>query len=231
MKKFGLIAGMLATVMITGCASVYNIETEESDKIAEYAAGVITKYSYVNVDDYMELREYLAKEAVATEPATTTPVVEVDNPTIEIVDPAAGIEQSTGPSEVQPEDNGSIGQTLGMEGIAVEYKEYFLTDSYPKEDFMISQTAPAGYKLLIVRWNLANTSSEQVTINVKEGVAVRAVINGSNLVKVFKTALNDDILNMNGKQLVANEVIEGVLVFCVKDEQCENITSLEIIAQ
>lgn len=230
MKRYWIVMVLLSVFMVTGCSSVYNLTTEDSDMVAEYAAGVLCNFAYVNERDYIELQKYLAekdRKQSASEMATEAPSTPSDT-NVEVIDP-----MQTG---TDGENNGSavasnMAQILGMQDVLITCLGYEITDVYPKDEFALCTEATDGHKLIVVQYELMNLTSDPVIMQVNEDVSVKAVINDSKNVKQYVTLLNDDIMNMNGKQLLSGEVIQGVFVFNVEEELCNNIASLNVIAR
>ncbi len=229
MKKIILIVSVFGCLMLSGCASVYNLTTEESDLIAEYAAGVLCKNSFKNKDDYVKLKSYLyaSKEQTTTKPSENEKPTDNPDENVEIIDP----KDEDASKASQTANVSSIAEVLGMENVEITCLGYDVMDSYPKDEFALSTTATEGHKLIVVQYNLMNLSSQSVLMHVNSGVMVKAVINGSDSVNVYGTLLNDDILNMDGKELAPGETITGVFVFNVKEDLCNNIASLNVEAR
>lgn len=229
MKKVILIVSVFGCLMLSGCASAYSLTTEESDLIAEYAAGVLCKYSYKNKADYVELKNYLnaPKEQTTTRPSESEKTTDSPNENVEIIDPK---DEDTANAS-QNANVSSIAEVLGMENVEITCLGYDVVDSYPKDEFALSTTATEGHKLIVVQYNLMNLSSQSVLIHVNSGVMVKAVINGNDSVNVYGTLLNNDILNMDGRELAPGETITGVFIFNVKEDLCNNIASLNVEAR
>lgn len=228
MRKTMLFAGILIGLLTCGCASVYDLTTEESDLIAEYAAGVMSKVSNDNRNDYYKLKTHLYVPEVST---TNKPVVKeteaTSNPdaNVEVIDPKV-----EDPTAAQNATVSNIAQVLGMQDVEITCLGYDVVDSYPKDEFALSTSATAGHKLVVVQYNLMNLTSKDVVMHIEAGVGVKAVINGSESVKVSGTLLNDDIMNMDGKVITPGETKQGVFIFNVKEELCGNIASLNVVA-
>lgn len=228
MKKVILITGIIGCILLSGCTSVYDLTTEESDLIAEYAAGVLCKNSYENKNDYLKLKTYLyaPKTPTVTKPSAGDNEQPTMNPdaNVEIIDPKNEDESNA----AQTANVSNIAEVLGMKDIEITCLGYDVTDSYPKDEFALSTTATAGHKLIVVQYNLINLTSQSVLLHVDSDISVKAVINGSNTVSVFGTLLNDDIMNMDGRELGPGETKTGVFIFHVKEDLCDNIASLNV---
>lgn len=228
MKKMILITGMVGCIMLSGCTSVYDLTTEESDLIAEYAAGVLCKNSYENKSDYLELKTYLyaPMTPTVTEPSAGDIEQSTVNPdaNVEIIDPRNEDESNA----AQTANVSNMAEVLGMKNIEITCLGYDVTDFYPRDEFAFSTTATAGHKLIVVQYNLMNLTSQSVLLHVESGISVKAVINGSNTVSAFGTLLNDDIMNMDGRELGPGETKTGVFIFNVREDLCDNIASINV---
>jgi hypothetical protein len=218
-------------IFLTGCTSVYDLTTEESDLIAEYAAGILSKNSYGNKAQYMELKTYLSSSklnsSISSDAAgSAVSPTEASDSVVEVIDP----KDSDSTDNSQNANVSNMADVLGMENIEITCLGYDVTDVYPKDEFALSTSATEGHKLVVVHYNLINLSSEDVLLHVNENVAVKAVINGSTTVSLYATMLNDDIMNMDGKEILSGETVTGVFIFNVKEELCESIASLNVTA-
>lgn len=230
MRRYWIVIGLLSAFMMTGCTSVYNLTAEDSDMVAEYAAGVLCNFAYVNERDYIELQKYLAekdKKQSSSQAATEAPTAPSDT-TVEVIDPMqTGADDDRNVSAVAS----NMAQVLGIQDVEITCLGYEITDVYPKDEFALSTKATEGKRLVVVQYELMNLTSEPVIMQVDESVSVKAVINDNKTIRQYVTMLNDDIMNMNGRQLLSGEVIQGVFVFNVEEELCNNIASLNVVAQ
>lgn len=230
MRKILLGAAVIGCVLLGGCTTVYNLTAEESDLIAEYTAVVLSKNSYVNKRDYLTLKTYLyaPKEPVVTNPGSNTDEQPTQNPdaNVEIIDPKAEENTNSNPGSSAAVSN--IADVLGMNNVKITCLGYDVLDMYPKDEFALSVSANKGKKLVVVYYNLMNLTSESVLIHINSDVTVRAVINGGSSVTTFPTLLNDDIMNMDGKELTPGETKTGVFIFEVKEDLCSSIASLNV---
>lgn len=229
MKQRLIIAAMLAGIMLTGCTSVYNLTSEESDLIAEYSANVLINNAFTNKKEYFALMRYLARQEEDKETQASAPVnADVNNSeSIDVIETDASGE-ATGN---QSGKSSNMKEILGLGNIEITCLGYEITDIYPKNEYALSTTATNAHKLLVVHYEFTNPSSESVIMNIDDGISIKAVINNSTTVKSYATLLNEDIMNMDGKEIASGETIQGVFIFNVKDELCSNITSLNVTAK
>lgn len=170
----------------------------------------------------------------ATEPANPTVP---DGPT----EPNSPTEPngSTEPNgDIHTSDN--IGSTVGMaslmealqvKGVELSVLGYTVEDRYPTEEYALSVEAAAGHKLLVVEYDVWNSEDTDAVMEINpDNAVVKATINGTEQIHVYKTILKSDLYNMNGVQFEPGEAKVGVLIFRISDELAESITSVQVKA-
>lgn len=245
-KYLSLILFCITCSLLTGCTDVIELTDTETRLIAEYAGELLLKYD-VNYDDRLDegdkIEQELEEEAeeaaengilpVTTEEITTEAVTESEqghnlNSQIDDVDDQASTEAvTTEPVHVESD----IAKILGFEGISITCKDYLITDQYPTdsdEDHFIDLQATEGYKLLVVRFNVTNTSSDVMNLTMlDEAVDYRIVCNGNRAANPMLTILMNDLATME-TVLSPSETQEGVLVFQVSDDMSGRLESMEL---
>lgn len=175
-----------------------------------------------------EETETTAPEGGTTEPTQAT---EPANPT----EPNSPTEPN---GDIHTSDN--IGSTVGMaslmealqvKGVELSVLGYTVEDRYPTEAYALSVEADAGHKLLVVEYDVWNSEDTDAVMEINpDNAIVRATINGTEQVHIYKTILKSDLYNMNGVQFAPGEAKVGVLIFRISDEMAENITSVQVKA-
>jgi hypothetical protein len=104
-------------------------------------------------------------------------------------------------------------------------------DRYPSVDqdgaFIYLEANP-GYKLVVVKFDITNTSSQSVTVDLLDSyIDYRLVMNGSKAAKPMLTILMDD-LGTFCNTLPANSEQSAVLVFQMSDSSIEQIEQLDL---
>lgn len=230
-KRFFL---MLVTMLLflTGCTSVIELTSEEEDLIAEYAAGRFI-YKYKESQGLLgseEQTQQNVNEPIQTVPQQTQPATQpVTSQNGQQETESIPGNTSTDVQAQPSTGNGNIEAGLGITGVEMEMLGYMVVDKYPVEEYAFTVDAGNGYKLLVVEYDVWNSVDAQAVMKVANTNAkVKAMINSNTQVNVYKTLLNDDILNMDGKTFEAGEAVIGALIFRVKEEDASNITSVEI---
>lgn len=181
-----------------------------------------------------EETETTAPEGGTTEPTQAT---EPANPT----EPNGSTEPNS-PTEpngdIHTSDN--IGSTVGMaslmealqvKGVELSVLGYTVEDRYPTEAYALSVEADAGHKLLVVEYDVWNSEDTDAVMEINpDNAVVKATINGTEQIHIYKTILKSDLYNMNGVQFAPGEAKVGVLIFRISDEMAESITSVQVKA-
>ncbi len=166
-----------------------------------------------------------------TQPANPTEPTEPNGPT--------NPNDSTNPNgDIHTSDN--IGSSVGMaslmealqvKGVELSVLGYTVEDRYPTEAYALSVEVDAGHKLLVVEYDVWNSEDADAIMEINpDNAIVKATINGTDNVNIYKTILKSDLYNMNGVQFAPGEAKVGVLIFRISNELAENITSVQVKA-
>ena len=239
-----LIYGMLTvmiSVLLSGCGIIRStgLSDEEDELVAEYAAGVIMRYSADKKGGLGDLRP------------TPTPIPWVDPATVE---PQGTDEQEEDEEETEDqvpfeevagkEDiaQGSAGGgafnghnlagTIGIGDFDISYEGYEIVDMYPEStegDLSFSMQATAGRKLLVVHLNVINEGSEEKVCDALAcNVKYRILINETTRVNEQMTILLNDLKSYN-ESIAAGSAADTVLVFEIEEAVASNIGSLSLV--
>lgn len=234
-----MIAGAVG-IQLSGCnlASEVSVPEEEGTLIAEYAAGLLLKYDskHGNGLARIEEAEETEEEAVVSEKKKEETPEEAAN--------AIHDELATG-VDMNADSPVPLGEAMGLTGFDVIYQSYEVCDIYPTEapgDMFFSMQASPGKDLMIVHFNVTNTSEyEQQCDMVNNSTLFRLIINGSERINQQTTILLND-LKQYQDSIAGYGMVDAVLVFeiaegtqgnfqmlqlLVKDEGIENIYTLQ----
>lgn len=216
MKKRALAILSICIMSLSGCAGVIDLNGRSDDLIAEYAAGVLMKYTYENLKP---------------KPFDRSAYYPNGTPTAEDMK-----ENEDGESQ---EENSTLYNTVSeyasMMGIGCDlnYIGYEIADTFPNAgvEAFYSVTASKGTKLVIVHFELANNTQAPIQVNTllaqKEH---KLTINADKKVNVQDTILPEDIQNMS-EEIQPNEKVERVLIFQVSQEAVSDIKSLMLTVE
>ena len=225
MKKVSVLLCALTVALLTaGCGEMPDLTQEETDLIAEYAAGMLLKYDRdINrlVDTSMyeeEVEEEVIlpeeeEELTETEEEESTSVVDVSQD--EETEPAVS----------------SLEQYYGVPNVIITYTGYEVAESYPPslegEDLVFSMEASAGTQLLVLKFNAQNLSGEDQVLNMLGyGARFRVSVNGESSKGALATMLVNDMQTYNDV-IPASSAVE--LVSIVEIPQGTNVGSIDMI--
>lgn len=237
-KILGLLA--MSAVMLTGCIDAMpDMTTEQSDIVAEYAAGLLLKYSpnynYRLVSDE-ELAAALAQENTIEEETESEAVTETEETKAsseETTKEQDETQQSTESAEIVQDVvdvDADLAVELGIDAeIALRYQSFEICDSYPQNASGFSGTdAKQGKKLLVLHFDLENTSDEVIPCNLYDAsLKLRVHINQSVLAGALETPLLPDDLVSFAEDVAAKETKDLAVVFEIDelmDEEIETLT-------
>lgn len=238
-KILGLLA--ISTVMLTGCVDAMpDMTAEQSDLVAEYAAGLLLKYSpnydYRLVSDE-ELAEALAQETAVDEAETDTEKeASASEETVQDKEKTAQEETET---VLQTEQTGisfadvdaDLAVALGLdEGVSLHYQSFEICASYPQEASGFSGVdAGEGRKLLVLHFDLENSTDEKMDCQLADAaLKLRINVNQSLSTGVMDLLLlPDDMISFSGS-MEAGEKVDVTAVAEIEDMSDEDIESLTI---
>lgn len=125
----------------------------------------------------------------------------------------------------------SLMEALQVKGVELSVLGYTVEERYPTEAYALSVEVDAGHKLLVVEYDVWNSEDADAIMEINpDNAIVKATINGTDNVNIYKTILKSDLYNMNGVQFAPGEAKVGVLIFRISNELAENITSVQVKA-
>ena len=225
MKKVSvLICGLTMALLTAGCGEMPDLTQEETDLIAEYAAGMLLKYDRdINrlVDTSM-YEEEVEEEVILPE--------EEEEPTETEEEESTSVVDVSQDEETEPVVS-SVEQYYGVPNVMITYTGYEVSDSYPPssegEDLVFSMEASSGTQLLVLKFNAQNLSGEDQVLNMLGyGARFRVSVNGESSKGALATMLVNDMQTYNDV-IPANSAVE--LVSIVEIPQGTNVGSIDMI--
>ena len=227
MKKW-LSLLMLSTCvfLLAGCNDVKDLTDDETKLIAEYAAGLLLEYD-VNYVDRIEEGDKAAQEM--TEEASTeqddTQEVTAEEQSEEDTEDNTSAEEGIVGSE------GDIAKIAGIAGVSVSLKDYQIVDRYPEtkeEDTLVDVEAADGYKLLVIRFKVRNTTEDVVNVSlIDKQLEYHIVCNGVDTAEPMLTILMNDLGTLE-TSIQPGEEQEAVLLFQISDNMKEQLESIDL---
>ena len=236
MKK-GKVIGLLAmsAVLLTGCVdSMPDLTAEQSDIIAEYAAGLLLKYSHHYDYKIVSEEEVAAAKAEQQElqeietQEETEPETDVQTEPNEVSQDTANDSEETQQKETEANvilaaDDTDFAAELGIDDLILRYQSFELCDSYPQDNTGFSVDAAQDKKLLIVHFDLEGSPEEDLNCNMFDyNIKMHLNINDSVSVTALSTMLPDELMTFMDV-LPAGELVDVVAV-----AEVDNMTESEI---
>ena len=232
------LCGMLSMFCGCGLFSQLNLTEEESELIAEYAAGLLRKY-----DTNSKLKEFadVEEEPVSEEVPETVeePMEEVTEAPVELdfFDITEGITDTDSAGEPVYENEtevstSSISELVNTPDCDISYLGYELCDKYPDNadnEWLMSMAAADGKKLCVLDFEITGDSGGDVVCNILDsGKSFRLIVNGSDKINESVTVLMDSFSQFN-EVIPAGESKKAVLIFELDNELADSINSLDLI--
>ncbi len=235
-------------IVLGGCSNAdvqTGLSTEDEELVAEYAAGVLMKYSS---DQNGGLGTYVPEkpapavsENTAMQPA---PVEEVPDEPAEVPEQGDDVNVDDAPNEVTEDvadvseaaDAGTNGaaicEAIGISGFDMAYKGYETADVYPdpgEAELSFSMQAAEGKKLLVVHFDITNPDGSDKECSVLDNaIKFRILINEKDRVNEQMTILLNDLKSFSDT-IPAGQTVDTVLVFEVDNDVAGSISSLALI--
>lgn len=239
MKKVILV--LSAAMLLSGCgAKMPDLTEEQSKQVAEYAAGLLMKYDTKHASRILsdeELQKELERlEALAQRKAE----LEAMDQALEEEKQKEKERKEQKLSETPVIEQGGaevagqyIDDFYGIDGIAIRYQGYEVTDAYPEagEELYFQMQASNGKKLMVVKFAAKNESMEEKTLDMISIMPrFKIGINDETARYALSTLLLNDLSNYQGT-LAAGEEITLVLMAEVSEELAGNISSISLMMQ
>lgn len=223
-RKKGLVSILLCGVMLStaGCGTKpYDLSSEEQEKVAAYAAHVVTRYNDRQDEGLIRIRQEDLSEDTADSKTTQTDTKDKQETS---GDPAKNTKAET---EKPKAETVSLRQALKLEdGLDASFENYDVTDSYVESDYF-AMNATAGKTFLVVHVNLKATGGDIECDMLKKNLKYRVVINGDKTVAAQTSILLNDLGTYQGT-IAGGSAQECVLLFETEKQNVENITSLQL---
>lgn len=224
-RKKGLVSILLCGVMLStaGCGTKpYDLSSEEQEKVAAYAAHVVTRYNDRQDEGLIKIQqEDLSKEDTTESKEQQTDTKDKQETS---ADPA---KNTTADAEKPKTEIVSLRQALKLEdGLDASFENYDVTDSYVESDYF-AMNATAGKTFLAVHINLKATGGDIECDMLKKNLKYRVVINGDKTVAAQTSILLNDLGTYQGT-IAGGSTQECVLLFETEKQNVENITSLQL---
>lgn len=236
-KVLGLLA--MSAVLLTGCVdSMPELTAEQSDIIAEYAAGLLLKYS-PNYDYKIASEEEVAaamaaeQEVPETEQETVADNVQQTEDETSQGTPSSETQQTEsetepGTEQIQFVADLDFAAELGIDDLIIRYQSFEICSSYPQNNSGFSVSAAQGKKLLVMHFDLEGLPEEDVDCNLFDyDIKMRVNVNSTASATVLSTMIPNDLASYMDV-VKAGEIVDVVAVAEIDDMTEEEIRTLTL---
>lgn len=227
---------LMAALTFAGCGdALYSLTPEEESVVISYASQVVAKYNTYQQDgevfvmrEVLEDEEEPEEERLQEDSSAQEPMEDEEIPDMTIQGDMSfkspdSIEEGNGAMQ---ENAASIGESLGLGSVRVDYSGSSLCTTYEKSD-VYAVDAPAGRQLLVVSMKLTNQATQDADIDLLSLKPVfQAVVNETETAVMQTTILPNDLSTYQGK-IAAGASADAVLLFEVPEE-IQEVKSLQL---
>ncbi len=242
MKK-GKVLGLLAmsAVLLTGCVdSMPELTAEQSEIIAEYAAGLLLKYSsnynYKIASEEEVAAALAAAEQEVSEPETEQAAESDSGQPEEETGQQEAVSPETETAEAEPEQQVQFvadldfAAELGIDDLIIRYQSFEICSSFPQDNSGFSVDAAQGKKLLVMHFDLEGLPEKDVDCNLFDyDIKMRVNVNDTASATVLSTLLPNDLASYMDV-VHAGDIVDVVAVAAIEDMTEEEIQTLTLWA-
>ncbi len=231
-KRILLVSLICACMAMTACGiapEVPELSEEDTKLVTEYAAGLMLKYDTKYSSKLLDEDALAKEEAIEAEKRQKELAYKQAAESYLAKKQNAKKEEAKTESDSTSDGSGSgsgssnqisnIGSFYGLDAFTVDYTGYELCDSYPNGggDMFMAMDATDGNQLLILKFNVTNSSSEDANFDMfYRSPNFNLSIDGGKNIHQQATLLLDDMAAYNGV-IGAGDTEQMVLVFEVDD--------------
>ncbi len=221
MKLQKLAVILLAMTTLTGCVKEYEYTQEQSDAVAEYAAGLLLKSD----DSYKEGLMTL-NQVVENKPESAAPTPVPESPAKG--EKSAGDTVSSSEEGDKPQKQYSLTEVIAEKGFSLEFTDYVFVESYPEDpsETYFSITPRKGNQLIVLSFLLTNELKKDNHLNLTQADIKYQLHINSKAVYEPPFALLENNLKLIDIKLEKKEAKPVVLIFEV--EKNVKITDLSL---
>ena len=238
-NRIKAVIAMLLCVILVGCMDYPPISEEQENMVAEYAGGVLLRYSHRydlrlvsndidedGVEDGGSVSGAAAdtiepgESPLPSTPAETTGPEATDKP--ESSDQPEQSEEPKQPEQAEPteEPTVSLNELYDIPGLDFSYQSSKYTNKYPEnEDDSLAITPEGGQVLYVVSFRIKNTSGKSKRVNLTDRAFHYELEIGGETVLPSISLLPNGGLNYLMTRIPAGETEEAVLIFNLDDSK------------
>lgn len=229
---------MLIGVMglLTGCGNtIPEMTSEQQELVVEYTVGTVLKYDRNYENRLVKVSELEADEELLPEevPDRDQEIQEQGSELPELSQTTASEgDAPKGTDAEQGADVTSIEEFLQTEQLTFRYAGFEVVDQYPErneeEELFFAMTATEGQKLLVLRFDVENSSGTDADLDMNGmGVRFRLIVDGEEKRALTTMLLND--LSYYSGTIASAETKELVLVCELPEEKAQTVSELKLV--
>lgn len=207
--RCGLLLLLVLCFSLTGCGTqLYELTDDEEETIVLYSAKVVSKYNRAQDTGYCHVSQDVTDSKV--EEADTS-----EGDATSQTDESAGTIQS-------------FSDIIAIDGLQFEYQGYDVTTEYSTQDIVIPD-ADEGNSYLVVHIQITNTTDQDMQVDLLTNpISYTLSVNDSVSADCESTLSMEDLSTYYNSSFAANSTDDAVLLFQVKSEYLEDISSLAL---
>ena len=206
----GIFVSIALLTTITGCGASYpNLTQEQYDQTVDYAAGLLMKYSYNNIDR-------LTNAAVSASASTSEESApDSSENAYSLTDPGNNSSAAVASQTDSTQNTSSIASADAstqnnlndsqdeiakkLDGLSLKYNGYSVMNSYPADDAQGAISVDKGMKLLIFNFTISNQTAKGIDLNMaKKHASFLISVNGKKQGYTMVTMFDNDLSTYQG---------------------------------
>ena len=255
MKKKSLLGIILiSTALLSGCASVPELSSEQNDMLANYLANVVVVATHKDFlyeptilhDSNIEIEDVTKQDSENESEEDTTGGSDTASNGTQSSDGTGngstgnggnGTSSNTGtgsgnqePAMSEEEMMQEFSEALGMENVRLTYLNNVICDEYPLDETAIFVLpAESNHKLLVVEFEVYNKGPYNLEYSSPEEIIhIRIKINDKTKERSFKNILPQDIANIKNWVIEPGFAKRFVVIFHLTDDEVANLNDVSI---
>lgn len=226
-KKLSKVVALSLTIAsvftLCSCAGKLEYTEQQEDVIADYMANLLLRHDVNYQYEYISEEETTTEEVTDEQEETTDLYAEEINGSQDV----NSIPEMGGDNKVSIDD---LASALKMpEGISVKYDGYEVTDIFSDdEDSLFVMKAVEGYRLLVVKFKVTNTTGEDISVNMMEKISKYKGIVNDNKKYNSQLTLFLNALNTFEGTISAGSTKTMFLLYQTQLDSAEQLSSLSV---
>ena len=216
---------LVFSFVLTGCAQVTTLTSEEEDQIAAYCAKTVAKFNKLKAQGVINLRHEEDTDD-ASEEADTSDIPQSIDAEVDLTGEAELVDSSEETEALLSGDSATLADVLGTSGLTFTFKNATEVGYYSMGGYY--EITPAeGNDFLALTFDVTNTTDADVALDVPgTQTKFKAVASGASNT-ADNTILLNDLSNYSGT-IAAGSSEELVLLFQFKPENLTDLSQVHL---